>query len=409
MVRQFCVAVFFLVVSISSQCQVLEFTSAVKLPATINSDAEEGMPLLSPDGKRLLFARALYDGNKGGVYAGQDVWISDYGTNGWKKASNDLTVNNKNNNSVVGIGKDGKTFYFVNASPFQKMEGIYAFSGLNPSRSDRPWLITIPGIENYDFIGFYVSPDVDVIFLSMKAPDSHGNEDLYYSVKEADGLWTKPRSLGATINTFGFEMSPFLSADKKRLYFSSNGHGGLGDADIFYSERIYDSWETWSVPVNLGSGVNSNKFDAYFSIYGDTLGFFASNREGRYADLYQVNVREAKTILKKGEHYLTQDEWNSLVGKNVSASFAFPHQSTLLTPGQKELLFYIANKLMLNREIKFHLVVKEEEASDLSGERMKAMQEHLKQLGIDPVRISSGQVSEIEKSSRGVVELRLFQ
>src|SRR5687767_1847260 len=210
MVRQFCLAVFSLVVSISSRSQMLGFTSATKLPATINSAAEEGMPLLSPDGKRLLFARTLYDGNKGGVYAGQDIWISDYGSSGWRKASNDLTVNNKNNNSVVGIGKDGKTFYFVNASPFQKMEGIYASSNLDPSRSNRPRLITIPGIENYDFIGFYVSPEMDVIFLSMKAPDSQGNEDLYYSVKEVDGLWTRPRSLGATINTSGFEMSPFL-------------------------------------------------------------------------------------------------------------------------------------------------------------------------------------------------------
>jgi hypothetical protein len=408
MVRQIILAGLFVSSPFLTRCQVLEFSPAVKLPSVVNSAAEEGMPLLSPDGKKLFFTRALFDGNEGGVYAGQDIWISEYNSGTWKKASNDFEINNKNNNAVVGITADGKTFYFVNASPFQKMDGIYRTRTLDRSRSDRPELIAIPGIDNQDFIGFYVSPDLEVIFLSMKAPDTGGKEDLYYCVKN-NGVWSKPRNLGATINTSGFEISPFLTPDKKRLYFSSNGHPGSGDADIFYSERLYDSWETWSVPVNLGSTVNSNKFDAYFSLYGDTLAFFASNREGKYADLYQVKARKARTVMEKGQRYLTVEEWNSLVGKNVSADFAFPHRSTLLTPGQKELLFYIVNKLMLKKDIRFHLVVKEEESSELSKERLKAIHDHLKQLGIDPVRIVIEQVVEAGQSGRGVIQFRLFQ
>jgi hypothetical protein len=409
MVRKIVLAGLFVISPFLTRCQLLEFSPAVKLPATVNSDAEEAMPLLSPDGRKLFFTRALFDGNEGGVYAGQDIWISEYNSETWKRASNDFSINNKNNNAVIGIGKDGKTFYFVNASPYQKMSGIYCTRTLVRSRSSRPELMSIPGIDNQDFIGFYLSPDLDVIFLSMKAPDTGGKEDLYYSVKSAGGVWSKPRNLGATINTSGFEISPFLTADKKRLYFSSNGHPGLGDADIFYSERLYDSWETWSAPVNLGSAVNSNKFDAYFSLYGDTLAFFASNREGKYADLYQVTARKAKTILQQGQRYLTVEEWNSIVGKNVSADFAFPNQSTLLTPGQKELLFYIVNKLMLKKDIRFHLVVKEEESPELSKERINAIYDHLKQLGIDPVRIFIEQVSEASPSRRGVIQLRLFQ
>jgi hypothetical protein len=408
MVRQIILAGLLVSSPFLTRCQALEFSSAVKLPSVVNSAAEEGMPLLSPDGKKLFFTRALFDGNEGGVYAGQDIWISEYSSGTWKKASNDFGINNKNNNAVVGISADGKTFYLVNASPFQKMDGIYRTRTLDRSRSDRPELIAIPGIDNQDFIGVYVSPDLEVIFLSMKAPDTGGKEDLYYCVKN-NGVWSKPRNLGATINTSGFEISPFLTPDKKRLYFSSNGHPGSGDADIFYSERLYDSWETWSVPVNLGSTVNSNKFDAYFSLYGDTLAFFASNREGKYADLYQVKARKTRTIMEKGQRYLTVEEWNSIVGKNVSADFAFPHHSTLLTPGQKELLFYIVNKLMLKKDIRFHLVVKEEESSEVSKERLKAIHDHLKQLGIDPVRIVIEQVTEAGQSRRGVIQLRLFQ
>jgi hypothetical protein len=409
MVRKIILAGLFAISPFLSYCQLLEFSPAIKLPATINSAAEEGMPLLSADGKKIFFSRALFDGNEGGVYAGQDIWISEFVSGTWKKASNDFGVNNKNNNAVVGMSADGKTFYFINASPFQKMDGIFRTRTLDRSRSNKPELIAIPGIDNQDFIGFYVSADLDVILLSMKAPDSGGKEDLYYSVKDGNGGWTRPRNMGATINTSGFEISPFLTSDKKRLYFSSNGHPGSGDADIFYSERLYDSWETWSLPVNLGSSINSNKFDAYFSLYGDTLAFFASNREGRYADIYQATARKARTILKQGQRYLAAEEWNSIVGKNVSTDFVFPHRSAVLTPGQKELLFYMMNKLMLKKDIQFHLEVKEEETAALSQERLKAIYDHMKQLGIDPSRIFIEQVAKASQSGRGLIKLRLFQ
>jgi hypothetical protein len=221
-------------------------------------------------------------------------------------------------------------------------------------------------------------------------------------------MWKAPQSLGATINTSGYEVSPFLSADKKRLYFSSNGHRGQGDADIFYSDRVYESWETWSVPVNLGAVVNSPKFDAYFSAY-DTIGYFSSNRHGKMADIYQVSIGQSKTILAGNQRYATVDEWNSLIGKNVSNAFAFPHQSSLLTPSQKELLFYIVNKLMLQKDIQFHLVVREEEAPKQTEERIKAIQDHLRSLGIDAARIHDEQVFATDKTQRGVIEIKLFR
>ena len=388
--------------------QQFEFSEATKLNGSINSAAEESMPLLSRDGKKLYFTRALSEQNEGGMYGGQDIWVSEFSNGNWSKATNKLSINSKDNNTVIGVDKDGKTLYFVDASHGRRMNGIY-LTRIQGSRLSKPELIPIPGITNLDFIGFYVSPDRDVIFISMKAGDSRGEEDLYYTTKNGAGEWQVPKNLGATVNTSGFEIAPFLSADKKRLYFSSNGHSGMGDADVFYTERVYESWETWSLPVNLGPVVNSKKFDSYFSIYGDTVAFFASNREGKYADIYSVKVGETKTILAQGERYLSQDEWNSVIGKNVSGAFAFPHKSTLLTPGQKELLFYIVNKVMLEREYKFHLVLKEEEDPSASKERLSAIQAHLKQLGLDASRIKTDQVFDIEKTQRGVVELRLYK
>lgn len=409
MVKTTVVGSFLLCWSLAAFSQLLEFHNVSRLPAAVNTPAEEGMPLLSPDGTKLFFSRALYENNEGGEYAGQDIWMSTLAGREWKKATNALgPMNNRHNNVVVGVSRDGKTIYFVNASPFQKMNGIH-FSRQTGNSWSRPELIYIPGIDNFDFIGFYVSPDLDVIFMSMKAPDSRGSEDLYFSVKDIAGAWSKPKNLGATINTSGYEISPFLSADKKRLYFASNGHGGQGDADIFYSDRLYDSWETWSVPVNLGNSVNSKKFDAYFSTYGDSIAYFSSNRESQYADLYQARVHLGKSILAQGQRYISAEEWNNMVGKNVSADFVFPHQSSLLTSAQQELIFYIVNKLMLQKDVRFHLVVKEEEDSIASKERLKAIHDRLRQSGIDPARVNAEQVFDIEQTRRGVVEIRLFR
>ena len=90
--------------------------------------------------------------------------------------------------------------------------------------------------------------------------------------------------MGANINSTGYEISPFLSASTDTLYFSSNGFGGQGDADIFYSVK-QGSWTNWSAPKNLGDRINSPKFDAYFSHSGNHA-YWSSNRDDLRSDIY---------------------------------------------------------------------------------------------------------------------------
>lgn len=410
MVKKGSVFLFFSMLPLIGMAQLLEFHSSKKLSATVNSIGEEGLPMLSPDGKQLFFTRALYDGNSGGKFSGLDAWHSELSANGWKTSNNAFAsnMNNEGHNAIIGLSRDGNTRYFLNASPKEKMNGIYVSTRINKYWT-RPEFVPIPGIDNQDFLGVFVSADFDVILFSMKGPDSRGEEDLYFSVKTTAGQWSVPKNMGTTINTTGFEISPFLSPDKKRLFFASNGHGGEGDADIFYSERLYNSWETWSLPVNLGKVVNSKKFDAYFSIYGDSIAYFASNRDGKFSDLYEVKVVHGKTVLAAGQRYLNQNEWNRQIGSNVSDEISFPARSGALNASQKELLFFIANKLQLQKDISFHLVVKEEEIPEFTTARLNAVSEHLIQSGIDPERILVEQVEAIPKSERGVVEIRLIQ
>lgn len=105
-----------------------------------------------------------------------------------------------------------------------------------------------------------------------------GNTDIYVSVKDDDGNWGEPINLGTTINTKHAERKPFLHPDGMTLYFSSNGHPGLGRLDLYMAKRLYeDSWTEWSEPINMSKEINSpgNERAAIINTFGE-LAYFAT-------------------------------------------------------------------------------------------------------------------------------------
>jgi hypothetical protein len=409
MVRHFITILFFAYSSIAV-AQVLNYATPEKLPATINSEAEETFPIISPDGRKMFFVRALSSNNIGGKFTGHDVWSSDWDGQVWSKATNkNFVFNDENNSAVVGVNAEGNVIYLLESSANKKINGI-SFSRKKSGSWTKSEFIPIPGLEGYSSIGFFVSSDFTAILISMRGKDSKGEEDLYVSLKSSMG-WSTPKNLGPVINTKGFEISPFLTTDKKRLYFASNGHEGSGDADIFYCDRLYDSWETWSSPRNLGTKVNSDKFDAYFSIYGDTIAYFASNRSTKATDIYSVRVYPGDELYAITQRYLTEREMNETLGGKVSRKIVFEKNETELSAGQKELLYFIANKLLHRVDINFHIVVNEENDPQLSSKRQASVYDFLRQSGIEGhrIQIMTGKARTTSKSNNAVVEIILFR
>ncbi len=371
--------------------QELVFSEPIKLGSNVNSEAEELNPLISPDGKTLYFSRAFYDRNAGGKFAGTDIWVSKKDEQGqWLPAVNmGNTWNNKLSNSVIGINQDHSVVYLLNA--YSNKSGI-SFSKFYSGTWSPPEFIPISGINRDDFVGFYANPKFDVILISMKGKDTFGEEDLYVSLKDSFGNWTEPKNLGATINTKGFEISPFLSEDKKRLFFSSNGHGGLGDADIFYCDRLFDSWETWSVPKNLGDKINSKSFDGYFSM-SDSIGFFSSSRAKEKSEIFTISKQKIENPVKAEtvRQYLSNKEVTDLVG--FDPLLRFEEGRSTLTENHKQILKKISISFINKSEVKFALVaLKSSERVDLEvyQSRLLAILDYLKTIGIEGSRISLG-------------------
>lgn len=270
--------------------QFHEVLDVVKLGSGVNSAAEENMPVISKDGSMLYFTRTFDARNTAGEND-QDIWFSIREENGdFSEAIPLKDLNNKFNNAVFVANSAGDKLYVINSYEGKKdMEkGIAVskrkgdFSWGNPEKIEIPDLV-ITG----DFYSFFIDDKESVIIVSYEGPNSKGKEDLYVVTKKG-GAWTAPVHMGDVINTSGFEMSPFLTSGNDTLFFSSNGHGGEGDADIFYSVKQGD-WTKWSAPVNLGPKINSPKFDAYFVMSGANM-YWSSNREAERSDIFYTTI-----------------------------------------------------------------------------------------------------------------------
>jgi hypothetical protein len=267
--------------------------NVTKLGSEINNkDSEESIPLLSEVTGKFYFVRSTI--SEGQSLTSQNIFESNYSLeNNFSNATTIEKLNNGLNNSILGICKEGKKVYLLDMYNKKKSPGI-ACSTLENGIWSKPERVEIPKLDVPNTLfGFHISSDEKVIILSYLGPNSIGEEDLYVS-HNTEGSWSIPMHLGNELNSKGFEISPFLSSGKDTLFFASNGFGGLGDADIFYSVKG-KSWSDWSKPTNLGAPINSSGFDAYFSYYQNQM-FWASNRNERLSDIYTAALPKVKPL-----------------------------------------------------------------------------------------------------------------
>jgi hypothetical protein len=114
--------------------------------------------------------------------------------------------------------------------------------------------------------------------------------DIYVSYRNGKS-WSSAKPLSDSINTPGRETTPYITPDGRYLFFSSDGHLGMGDLDVYVSENLGD---TWSTPVNLGYGINSVNNDTHFSYHEALKKAFISGFEivGKKAsiDCYEIDM-----------------------------------------------------------------------------------------------------------------------
>ena len=239
----------------------------------VNSEYNEINPMIAPDGRTLYFARISHPNNTHGDKGSQDIWYSEFddASKRWGPARRmGFPLNKDDYNCAYSITPDGQTMLIKG----QYNNGNYETRGFSFSKKTAngwspPQKIDIPNYVNMSKGQFdcgFLSADGKVLLMAFSEKKNSKEDDIYVSFRQKDGSWTKPIDLGPEVNTKFTETTPFLAPDGATLYFSSNREGGLGSNDIYVCKRVDKTWKHWSKPVNLGPGVNTDGYDAYYTL-----------------------------------------------------------------------------------------------------------------------------------------------
>jgi outer membrane protein OmpA-like peptidoglycan-associated protein len=209
-------------------------------------------------------------------------------------------LNTKYHESTTVFTKDGNTMYFTRNNYYKgkykkDRKGINKLKIFRATREDGRWtnVEELPfNSDLYSVAHPALSVDEKKLYFASDMPGSLGQSDLYMVDINDDGTFGEPKNLGKGINTEARENFPFISQDNE-LYFSSDGHVGLGGLDIFVT-RIDDEEQ---IIYNVGEPVNSPVDDFSFIINTKTKkGYFASNRDGGQGDDDIYSFIETKPI-----------------------------------------------------------------------------------------------------------------
>ena len=282
-------------------------SSLVNLGPNVNSRYVDTHPVISPNGRTLYFARQSHPDNVGGSRDPQDVWYSTL-TSGknktWSLAKNLGTpINTPDDpNGIASVSANGQSAIVIN---IYNRDGTVDPQGCSLSKRTRmgwtqPVKQDIKDFINLDkeHVDFFLSTSGKALLMAVERPDGLGGQDMFVSFPMPDvkDTWTKPKNLGPNVNTAKSDFAPFLAADDKTLYFASEGRGGYGKSDIFYTKRLDDTWTNWSPPRNLGPVVNSPDFDAYYTISAAGQdAYLVSSRNGidNSKDIFRISLAQA--------------------------------------------------------------------------------------------------------------------
>jgi|GEM_PF-124659 len=304
------------------------------LGANINTPADEYFPFLSND------LRKIYYTSRKNPSSDENLFFSAKHEGRWRRGQAvGNGFNTKENEGMVSLVRDGNRIYFT-ACQRQEVKGACDIWEANLTEKGFASANPLAGKANSgDWESqASISCDGSALYFASNREGGQGGTDIWVSRKLPGGIWGEPQNPGAEINTPCDEEGPFITNDGKVLYFSSNGHPGMGEQDIFMSRKM-DSG-AWGKPVNLGVPVNSSYRELGFFLSADEkTGYFASDRPEGFGgmDIYQFELPE------------------QLLSDPITYLEGFVKDSILKTPVQTTLLFEKHPPVQTDSEGRFFL------------------------------------------------------
>jgi outer membrane protein OmpA-like peptidoglycan-associated protein/tetratricopeptide (TPR) repeat protein len=293
----------FELLSICSYAQMHPTQSEIKVTNagdSINTANAEYFPSITVQDSLFLFMRRSN-------FKREDFYSSTLRKNKFSKASplsDDLNMEEKKGS--MSLTQDLNTLYYA-ADYNEKGYGRYDIYKV--TKTKKGW--SVPKNLGKNINSDYwdsapsIAPDNQALYFCSNRPGGYGGIDIYVAYKNEKGYWEEAINMGPTINTAGDEQAPFIHADNKTLYFSSNGWPGFGGSDLFVIRKKIDG--NWSSPINLGYPINTFDNEGSIAVAGNGFeGYIASDRADSRGslDIYKVilalNTRPNKTFYVKG-------------------------------------------------------------------------------------------------------------
>ncbi|MGQ8338496.1 OmpA family protein [Sunxiuqinia sp. A32] len=266
----------------------------------INSDLDEYWPSLTIDGKTLIFTRLCpsnYGHQNNFNQLQEDFYWSAYDGEDWQPAEPLVEINTPYNEGAQSVSADGKLIFFTACTQSDGYGScdIYFTQYINgvwtkPRNVGSP--VNSAAWESQPAI----SANGESLYFVSNRKGGLGGMDIWKCQLKNVGLgiiqWGELQNLGDSINTKGNEMSPFIHADSKTLYFASDKWPNMGGLDIFYTRQVNDT--IWQRAKNLGYPINTHKDEQGLIVNasGNTA-YYSSNRPGsKGLDIYQFNLYE---------------------------------------------------------------------------------------------------------------------
>lgn len=300
----------------------------INMGDSINSDEEEYFPAITADGKTFLFTRRLnIPGATGLDNEQEDFYVSKMGKKTWSKAQPVSEINTIDNEGAASLSSDGQYLFFIgcdNDLHVRKTNGSCDIF-LSKKMGDKflkPRNLEIPiNTGSWESMPSFSSDGRTLYFVRrIKDKNNVSQSDIMVSKIDDNSGWSEPVSVSDKINTPYDEMYAFIHPDDQTLYFTSNGHPGMGGLDIFMSKRQPDL--SWGEPVNLGYPINTKDDENSLLVSPDgETAYFSSDRPGGKGglDIYQFSLYEK--MRPQPVTYMKGKVFDIETNKALSASF----------------------------------------------------------------------------------------
>lgn len=259
---------------------------------SINTANNEYFPYVSNDQQLLFYTASTLDKLKR-VALDENIYYSS-ANKIWGKGKlvNELITSPKNE-GMSTFTRDGQMMIYT----ICEQEGVIANGcDLRKAIMQGDSVITIEELEGRINSEFWegqaaLSCDGNQLFFASNRKGGLGSTDIWMSEKLPDGNWGTAKNLGNNINTSGDEEAPFITNDGKTLFFSSTGHLGMGEQDIFMSHWNKEGY--WEAAINLGPPINTAARELGFFLTSDNqTGYFASDKAEGFGgmDIYKFQM-----------------------------------------------------------------------------------------------------------------------